>query len=117
RHYAAADVFVFPSRTDTFGVVMLRSDGVRRARGAYPVTGPIDVVSPGVSGSLNEDLATAMRESAEDRSRVVPEIRAGVFVAAMRGDVSRALPILEVDRARCSGRGPAVGGVRDEGVR
>lgn len=63
RHYAAADVFVFPSRTDTFGVVMLEAMACGVPVAAYPVTGPIDVVSPGVSGSLNEDLATAMREA------------------------------------------------------
>lgn len=61
RHYAAADVFVFPSRTDTFGVVMLEAMACGVPVAAYPVTGPVDVVSPGVSGVLDEDLVTAIR--------------------------------------------------------
>lgn len=63
RHYAAADVFVFPSRTDTFGVVMLEAMACGVPVAAYPVTGPIDVVKAGVSGALDDDLATAMREA------------------------------------------------------
>lgn len=63
RHYAAADVFVFPSRTDTFGVVMLEAMACGVPVAAYPVTGPIDVVKAGVSGALHDDLATAMREA------------------------------------------------------
>ncbi|MCC6906606.1 MAG: glycosyltransferase family 1 protein [Phycisphaerales bacterium] len=61
KHYAAADVFVFPSRTDTFGVVMLEAMACGVPVAAYPVTGPIDVVAPGVSGVLHDDLATAIR--------------------------------------------------------
>ncbi len=61
KHYAAADVFVFPSRTDTFGVVMLEAMACGVPVAAYPVTGPIDVVSPGVSGALDEDLSAAIR--------------------------------------------------------
>jgi len=58
-HYAAADVFVFPSRTDTFGVVMLEANACGTPIAAYPVTGPIDVVREGVNGALDEDLARA----------------------------------------------------------
>jgi glycosyltransferase involved in cell wall biosynthesis len=63
QHFAAADVFVFPSRTDTFGVVMLEAMASGLPVAAYPVTGPIDVVQPGVSGVLDEDLAKAAREA------------------------------------------------------
>ncbi len=59
--YAAADVFVFPSRTDTFGLVMLEANGCGTPVAAYPVTGPIDVVQPGVNGVLDEDLRTAVQ--------------------------------------------------------
>jgi len=59
EHFASADVFVFPSRTDTFGVVMLEAMACGLPVAAYPVTGPIDVVRPGVTGVLDEDLATA----------------------------------------------------------
>ena len=60
-YYAAADVFVFPSRTDTFGVVMIEAMASGLPVAAYPVTGPIDVVRPGISGGLHEDLGTAVR--------------------------------------------------------
>jgi len=56
---SSADVFVFPSRTDTFGLVMLESMACGTPVAAYPVTGPIDVVAPGVTGVLDEDLGRA----------------------------------------------------------
>ena len=58
-HYRDADVFVFPSRTDTYGVVMLEANACGLPVAAYPVTGPIDVVKHGVTGVLDEDLAKA----------------------------------------------------------
>jgi glycosyltransferase involved in cell wall biosynthesis len=63
RYYNAADVFVFPSRTDTFGLVMLEAMACGCPVAAYPVTGPIDVVTPGVSGVLDEDLRRACLEA------------------------------------------------------
>jgi glycosyltransferase involved in cell wall biosynthesis len=65
RHYAGADVFVFPSRTDTFGVVMLEAFASGLPVAAYPVTGPIDVVEHGVTGILDEDLGAACRSALE----------------------------------------------------
>ncbi|QBQ53229.1 glycosyltransferase family 4 protein [Nitrosococcus wardiae] len=58
-HFAAADVLVFPSRTDTFGLVMLEAMACGVPVAAYPVPGPIDVVINGETGYLNEDLAAA----------------------------------------------------------
>jgi hypothetical protein len=61
RHVAAADVFVFPSRTDTFGLVMLEALACGIPVAAYPVPGPIDVIEHGVTGALAEDLGDAIR--------------------------------------------------------
>ena len=59
RHLAAADVFVFPSRTDSFGLVMLEAMACGVPVAAFPVTGPIDVVSDGVTGALDSNLHAA----------------------------------------------------------
>lgn len=59
EHYASADVFVFPSRTDTFGLVMLEAMASGLPVAAFPVTGPMDIVEHGVSGVLGEDLEAA----------------------------------------------------------
>jgi glycosyltransferase involved in cell wall biosynthesis len=57
--FASADVFVFPSRTDTYGVVLLEALASGVPIAAFPVTGPIDVVVPGRVGHLSEDLREA----------------------------------------------------------
>jgi glycosyltransferase involved in cell wall biosynthesis len=65
RHVAGADVFVFPSKTDTFGVVMLEAMACGVPVAAYPVTGPIDVVKPGLTGCLHDDLTVACSRALE----------------------------------------------------
>ena len=57
--YQSADAFVFPSRTDTFGLVLLEAMACGTPCAAFPVTGPIDVVKPGVSSILSNDLRGA----------------------------------------------------------
>lgn len=57
--YNAADVFVFPSRTDTFGLVLLEALACGCPVAAYPVTGPVDVIGNSSAGALDEDLRTA----------------------------------------------------------
>lgn len=59
RTVAAADVFVFPSLTDTFGLVMLEAMACGLPVAAFPVTGPADVVIDGVTGCLDDDLHRA----------------------------------------------------------
>ena len=59
KYYACADVFVFPSRTDTFGLVLLEAIASGVPVAAYPVTGPIDVVTDPKVGVLDEDLRAA----------------------------------------------------------
>jgi glycosyltransferase involved in cell wall biosynthesis len=59
RLYNAADVFVFPSRTDTFGLVLLEAMACGCPVAAYPVTGPIDVIGDSAAGALDEDLRSA----------------------------------------------------------
>tara|TARA_B100000446_G_C10548626_1_gene339383 strand:- start:411 stop:764 length:354 start_codon:yes stop_codon:yes gene_type:complete len=56
QFYAMADVFVFPSKTDTFGLVMLEAMACGTPVAAYPVSGPIDIVQEGITGALDEDL-------------------------------------------------------------
>jgi glycosyltransferase involved in cell wall biosynthesis len=58
-HVAAADVFVFPSRTDTFGVVQLEALACGVPVAAYPVPGPQDVIGGNPVGVLDEDLKSA----------------------------------------------------------
>lgn len=61
--YAAADVFVFPSKTDTFGLVLLEAMACGLPVAAYPVTGPIDVIGDSKAGAMNNDLREACLEA------------------------------------------------------
>lgn len=58
-HFAASDVFVFPSRTDTFGLVLLEALASGVPVAAYPVPGPLDVIGDAPVGALRENLAEA----------------------------------------------------------
>lgn len=59
RYYSAADVFVFPSLTDTFGLVILEALACGTPVAAYPVAGPIDVIGTANVGVLDQDLRQA----------------------------------------------------------
>jgi glycosyltransferase involved in cell wall biosynthesis len=63
HHYAASDVFVFPSRTDTFGLVLLEALASGVPVAAYPVAGPLDVIGSAPVGCLDEDLAEAVAKA------------------------------------------------------
>lgn len=58
-YYANADVFIFPSRNDTFGVVNIESMACGTPVAAYPVPGPIDIIEPGINGAMDHDLKLA----------------------------------------------------------
>ena len=69
--YQQADAFVFPSRTDTFGLVLVEAMACGTPVAAYPVTGPIDVIRDPAVGALSEDLrAAALSALALDRGAV-----------------------------------------------
>lgn len=57
--YRECDVMVFPSKSDTFGLVMLEANACGKPVAAYPVTGPIDVIKNGINGWLDDDLKSA----------------------------------------------------------
>ncbi|MGH6892003.1 MAG: glycosyltransferase family 4 protein [Dongiaceae bacterium] len=63
RHVAAGDVFVFPSLTDTFGLVMLEAMACGLPVAAFPVAGPKDVVREGEVGALDWDLSKAVERA------------------------------------------------------
>lgn len=73
RAYRSADVFVFPSRTDTFGLVMIEALACGVPVAGYPVPGPLDIVGlagrgpggdlPSPVGALDEDIASAIRRA------------------------------------------------------
>lgn len=65
EHVSDADVFVFASRTDTFGLVMLEALACGVPVAAYPVQGPKDVILSDAIGHLNEDLGVAVARALE----------------------------------------------------
>ncbi len=63
EHFASADVFVFPSRTDTLGIVMLEAMACGTPVAAFDVEGPCDVILQGVGGYVSDDLLDATRRA------------------------------------------------------
>lgn len=59
KTYASADCFVFPSKTDTFGLVLIEALASGTPVAAYPVQGPLDVIGDAPVGNLDHDLKTA----------------------------------------------------------
>lgn len=113
--YASADVFVFPSRTDTFGMVLLEAMASGLPVAALPVVGPQDVVTDGVTGILSNDLRrAALTALTLDRARVRAkaaeyswEHAARLFLANITGaclsgparaQVARKLPLAKTAR-------------------
>jgi glycosyltransferase involved in cell wall biosynthesis len=63
KTYADADLFVFPSRTDTFGIVLIEALASGLPVAAHPVTGPIDIITNPQLGALDENLSLAIERS------------------------------------------------------
>ncbi|MDR3496947.1 MAG: glycosyltransferase family 1 protein [Ancalomicrobiaceae bacterium] len=78
RHYSDADVFVFPSRTDTFGNVVVEALASGVPVAAFPVMGPLDIIGDSGAGSLSEDLREAALAALEVSRETALE-RAGAF--------------------------------------
>ena len=74
RAYAKADVFVFPSRTDTFGLVLLEAIACGLPVAGYPVPGPKDVIGASGAGVLSDNLQKAALGALE-MGRVDPDVR------------------------------------------
>jgi glycosyltransferase involved in cell wall biosynthesis len=76
KMYREADVMVFPSRTDTFGLVMIESMACGTPVAAFPVQGPVDVVSQEVNGVLDQDLSEAIESALKlDRAGVAASVQ------------------------------------------
>ncbi|MEZ5542691.1 MAG: glycosyltransferase family 1 protein [Pseudomonadota bacterium] len=94
RYVASADVFVFPSLTDTFGLVMLEAMACGVPVAAFPVTGPRDVVTPGATGILDHDLRKAALAALElDRGRCRAEALRHTWQAASRQFFENLVPV------------------------
>ena len=71
KYYAMADVFVFPSQWETFGIVMIEAMACGTPVAAYPCQGPEDVIDEGVTGCMNDELKQAVKDALMlDRTRV-----------------------------------------------
>jgi glycosyltransferase involved in cell wall biosynthesis len=88
-HFASADCFVFPSRTETFGNVLLEAMASGLPVAAVPAPGPVDLVTEGVNGAIDDQLMRAcLRAIRCSRERT----RASILQRTLRGghDVFRA---------------------------
>jgi glycosyltransferase involved in cell wall biosynthesis len=63
RYYANAEVFVFPSQWETFGIVMIEAMACGTPVAAYPCQGPEDVIDEGITGCMNDELKQAVKDA------------------------------------------------------
>ncbi len=102
-HYASADCFVFPSRTETFGNVILESLASGVPVASVPAPGPIDLIREGINGAIDDDLLAACRRAIEcprDQARgsiIRRTLRAGhelfrAHLVPMRPEIPFAVP-------------------------
>ena len=91
RAYSGSTVFVFPSRTDTFGLVLLEALACGIPVAAYPVQGPLDVLGEAPVGALDDDLKRACLRALEiGRHPGQPQpqrVRLGPFLASLHPSI------------------------------
>ncbi|MGA7995327.1 MAG: glycosyltransferase family 1 protein [Bradyrhizobium sp.] len=96
--YAGADVFVFPSKTDTFGLVLLEALASGVPVAAFPVTGPRDVIGSAPVGALNDDLRAACLAALNISPQACLEFAAGhTWEASARAFIDNMADIRTVD--------------------
>ena len=100
RAYAGADLFVFPSRTDTFGLVLVEAMAAGLPVAAYPVPGPLDVVGDSGAGALDPDLSTAIRRALRvPRAAAIAQAQGFSWAAAVSQFESAVSDCLEATQA------------------
>ena len=104
-HLAAADVFVFPSLTDTFGVVQLEALACGTPVAAFPVTGPLDVIADHPVGVLDPDLRTACIGSLSRSREACRQFCARALLGKQRQAVHRQSQRVAAEPCHC---GPPV---------
>jgi glycosyltransferase involved in cell wall biosynthesis len=93
--YAAADLFVFPSKTDTFGVVVIEALASGLPVAAYPVTGPADILTDERFGALDDDLGRAVKRALQsgDPEACVAEGRKYTWESCTRQFLDNLVPV------------------------
>jgi len=94
--YADADLFVFPSKTDTFGLVIIEALACGTPVAGYPVTGPIDIITRPELGALNEDLAVAVETALRtgDRAACLAEGRGYTWANCTNQFLANLVPVV-----------------------
>ena len=101
RYYSASDVFVFPSRFETFGLVLLEALACGVPVAAFPVPGPIDVIGKAPVGRARPGPASGGFARPVDSAHAVPRVRAAILLAPQRRGVRRQS---DADPARAAAR-------------
>ena len=93
--YAASDLFVFPSKTDTFGIVLIEALATGLPVAAYPVTGPIDIITNDKLGSLNDVLGLAIEQALAhgDRASCITEGQRYTWDASVDQFLANLVPV------------------------
>jgi len=101
RHYASADVFVLPSRTETFGLVVLEALACGVPMAALPVPGPLDIIGDSGVGALDWDLQAAAMAALEiPREICRSHAERFSWQTSIEQFLSRVVPIRDPSRTR-----------------